>query len=323
MNDTSDAVPVFQQVPPGAQAQPIVAVEPYGYNTMQQDIQQLLAKYPFLERQVIGYTVLGREIPAIRLGRGPRQVLYHGTTHSREWITSLLLMRFIEDYASAYAAGQLLGDTDIRRLYDVATIWIIPMVNPDGVDLVLNGLKPTNPYYQQLLRWNRGNTDFSEWKANARGVDINRNFAADWEVARRVGARVPGPEGYAGPAPESEPETQALVRFSLRYPFQLVLAYHAMGEVIYWGYRDIAEQQSKDIATRLGRLSGYLPIKAAKPGGYKEWFMLTTRRPSMAPEVGHGTLPVPLTQFPTIYSENLPILLDAPLISGPSRMPAR
>lgn len=292
----------------------IVGIRTYDYLAMQQDLTRLLAKYPFLEKAVSGRSVLGRELSAIRLGNGPRFVLYHGATHAREWMTSLLLMKFIEDYAEGYATGEFVGNTDIRRLFDLATIWIVPMLNPDGVDLSINGLKPDNPYYQQLLHWNRGSQDFTNWKANIHGVDINRNFNADWELAHRIGASSPGEESYAGPAPESEPETRAITRFTRRFPFQLALAYHAQGELIYWGYNDIAEARSRELATALGRLSGYRPIKAQKPGGYKEWFMLATRRPALAPEIGRGTFPLPLSQFPAIYGANLPILLAAPLL---------
>jgi len=291
---------------------PIVAVNrPYGYRTMQRDLLALLARFPFLEQRVIGRSVLGREIPAIRLGRGPKHLLLHGSTHAREWITTLLLMKFIEDYARAYQAGTELDGFDIRRLFDRVTIWVVPMVNPDGVDLVVNGLQRDNPYYEELLAANQGMTDFAAWKANVRGVDINRNFPADWEKAKEIGAPQPGPQYYAGPYPASEPETRALMDFTRQQNFDLALPYHAQGEVIYWGYGDIAEDETRALAERLAAVSGYQAIKMDRPGGYKEWFMQTTGRPGLAPEIGRGAFPIPLAQFPEIYRANLPLILTA------------
>jgi len=118
----------------------------YTYEIMERDIQGLKARYPFLETGVAGTSVLGRNLYYLRLGTGPRQVFYNAAHHAIEWITTVLLMKFAENFLKAYSRQQ---DScyNVREIWNQSSIYIVPMVNPDGVDLVLNGLSPTNPYY--------------------------------------------------------------------------------------------------------------------------------------------------------------------------------
>jgi len=196
------------------------------------------------------------------------------------------------------------------------------MVNPDGVDLVLNGLSPSNPYYNNLLQWNQTGQPFSEvWNANIRGVDLNRNYPASWEEAKAqeasLGIYGPGPTRYGGPSPLSEPESIAMVNFTRQHNFRMVLAYHSQGKVIYWNYLNLAPQVSLTIANIFSRVSGYavadVPIVAAY-AGYKDWFIKEYRRPGFTIEVGLGKKPLPISQFNTIYKDNEEILLLAPLL---------
>ncbi|MDD3839486.1 MAG: M14 family metallopeptidase [Clostridia bacterium] len=298
-------------------------LQPYTYEVMSRDINQLKQRYTFLQSTSIGNSVLGKSIPAIRLGRGNKQVHYNASIHSLEWITTPLLMKFIETYCQYYVSGRLLMGYDIRQLYDTVSIWIVPMINPDGVNLVLNGLTPDNPFYNQLIRWNNGSTDFSRtWNANIRGVDLNHNFPAGWEIYKanepNIGIFGPGPTRYAGPAPLSEPESKALYDFTLANNFQLILAYHSQGQVIYWNYKNLAPPISRVIVNEFSKVSGYTPIGTltgpAAESGYKDWFILHYRRPGFTVEVGRGVKPVPVSQFPTIWRNNIGILLLAAVV---------
>lgn len=294
----------------------------YTYEIMERDIQGLKARYPFLETGVAGTSVLGRNLYYLRLGTGPRQVFYNAAHHAIEWITTVLLMKFAENFLKAYSTGSRIRGYNVREIWNQSSIYIVPMVNPDGVDLVLNGLSPTNPYYADLLRWNTTGRPFSQvWSANIRGVDLNRNYPASWEEAKAqeeaLGIFGPGPTRYGGPYTLSEPESSAMVSFTRTHDFRLALAYHSQGRVIYWNYLNLAPPESLTIANAFARVSGYIvsdvPYEAAY-AGYKDWFIQEYRRPGFTIEVGLGQNPLPISQFNTIYNDNEEILLLASLI---------
>ena len=292
----------------------------YTYSVLARDIQGLKARYPFLETGSIGNSVLGRSLFYLRLGTGTNQVFYNGAHHALEWITTPVLMKFAEDFLRAYARGETLpGGYNPREIWNGSSIYLVPMVNPDGVELVLNGLQPDNPFYQDLITWNKGSTDFStDWEANNRGVDLNHNYNAAWEQSKAAEAEYgitgPGPTRYSGPYPVSEPETQAMVAFTIRHPFRLVMAYHSQGEVIYWNFMDMAPPEGRIIGESLSQISGYALDQTtgiASYAGYKDWFIQDFRRPGYTIEVGLGKNPLPISQFDQIYADNIGMLLYA------------
>lgn len=294
----------------------------YTYEILEMDIEGLEARYPFIETGTIGKSVLGRNLYYIRLGTGPVQVQYNGAHHALEWITAPLLMKFAENFCRAYASGYSIRGYNVREIWNRSSIYIVPMVNPDGVNLVLEGLKPDNPYYEQLLQWNRTGLPFSQvWQANIRGTDLNRNYPASWQDAKAqeesLGIFGPGPTRYGGPSPLSEPETQAMVNFTRQHNFKLVIAYHSQGEVIYWLYKNMQIPRAREIGEIFARASGYelseTPYEAAY-AGFKDWFIEEFRRPGYTIEVGMGRNPLPISQFDTIYNDNEEIMLLAPII---------
>ncbi|MFA6941789.1 MAG: M14 family metallopeptidase [Clostridiaceae bacterium] len=302
---------------------PIVQTDiDYTYNILKRNILSLKTLYPFITIGSIGKSVLGRELYFIKLGQGKSNVFYNGAHHSLEWITSPLLMKFAENFLRAYTLKQFILDYDVSEIWRNSTIYIIPMVNPDGVELVLNGLSPTNPYYNALIRWNNSSKDFSKtWSANNRGVDLNHNYNASWQEAKNLeqsqGVFGPGPTRYGGLYPESEPETKAIVKFTRDNNFRLVLAYHSQGEVIYWNYDNINPADARKIGETLSRVSGYTletPSGITAYGGYKDWFIKEFQRPGYTIEVGYGTNPLPISQFPKIYRDNIELLLLAAII---------
>lgn len=282
----------------------------YGFSEMAEDLFQLQERYPFIQILSAGRSVEGRELYIARLGTGAREYFYHGAIHANEWITALVMMKFIEDYAKAYRNNSPLLGYDIRSLFNQATIWVMPMANPDGVELVLEGISPQNPYYELVLRANNGSQDFRRWKANIRGVDLNNQFPAFWDIEAAKGPRQPSYRDYAGPYAFSEPESQAMGNFTYAHNFRSVIALHTQGQVIYWGYRGFEPAVSGVIAENMGRVSGYYPIRYVESdAGYRDWFIQDWRRPGFTVEAGLGTNPLPISQFPTIYSQVLPILL--------------
>ncbi|OEH86657.1 peptidase M14 [Desulfuribacillus stibiiarsenatis] len=299
---------------PDAPATRIVEpMQEYGYDEMVRDLQLLQQRYDFINVSSIGRSVEGRELFVVRLGVGAREVHFNGSFHANEWITTPLLMNFIEDYAIAYEAKQPLRGFDIPALYEQTSLYIVPMVNPDGVELVLEGIDPTNPRYEEVVRINRGSLNFDRWKANIRGVDLNNQFPAFWqEEYDRKGVTQPAPLNYPGPTPLSEPESRAMANFTRQRNFRMVLAFHSQGEVIFWGYRDLEPAESQTIVNRFQAQSGYQPIRTVlSDAGYKDWFILEWRRPGFTVEVGTGVNPLPISQYPKIYEDNIGIMLEA------------
>ncbi len=294
----------------------------YTYDILEQDLVGLEARYPFIIIGNAGQSVLGRKIYYVRLGVGINEVFYNGSHHSLEWITTPLLMKFIENFAKAYAEGRNVRGYNPADIWKRSSIYVVPMVNPDGVDLVLNGLGRSNPFYNELIKWNKGNNDFSkDWQANNRGVDINHNYNAGWELSKAAeqsyGVYGPGPTRYSGPYPESEPETRSMVAFTNSHNFRLVLAYHSQGEVIYWQYNALTPPESRRIGELFARVSGYRLEQTSgitSYSGYKDWFIKSHGRPGFTIEVGKDTNPLSISQFPKIYNDNEELLLLASVI---------
>ena len=122
------------------------------------------------EKRIIGRSFFGRDIFAVKVGDGSPVGIAQYAIHGREYITAELAFRHYE-----------------RGVYK-GSLWLIPLVNPDGALLSQKGLQSVENEEDKnrLLKWNKGE-DFSLWKANGRGVDLNVNFPARWgEGAKNV-----------------------------------------------------------------------------------------------------------------------------------------
>ncbi|MNQ87256.1 Gamma-D-glutamyl-L-diamino acid endopeptidase 1 [compost metagenome] len=195
---------------------------------------------------------MGRDLYALRIGHGPKEIHFNAAMHANEWITAPLVMQFVEDLACSYARGTAWEGRNIRRILSEYSLWVVPMVNPDGVELVLHGLTEDHPYREALVSWNKGSSSFINWKANIRGVDLNDQFPAHWEEEKaRREHDVPGERDYGGEAPLSEPEAAALALFTDSHQFELVVALHTQGREIYWNYRVQRLVHSKVPPTRI------------------------------------------------------------------------
>ncbi len=294
----------------------------YTYDIMERQIRGLRVRYPFIEVGSTGNSVMGKNLYVIRLGRGSNQVSYNASHHANEWITTPLLMKFIENVAKAYSVGGSIRGYSIPDIWNRSSIYIVPMVNPDGVDMVTYWPNYPNPVYQQAAQLNTTGLPLpSVWKANIRGIDLNLNYPADWEKEHELeieqGITGPAPRDYGGPAPLSEPESTAMVNFTRQHNFRLVIAYHTQGEVIYYRYENLEPPESLTIAQIFSQVSGYSISEnpgEASYAGYKDWFIQEYRRPGFTIEAGIGVNPVPVSQFPTIYRQNEEILLLGALV---------
>ena len=280
-------------------------------------LRALSEAYPFLETQTLASTAFGRPIQAVTIGDGPRRVLYSAAHHANEWLTAAVLLKFIEDYARALQDDAEIGGIRARQLYQDTAVSLVPLVNPDGVDLVTGAVSEQEREQARLLSEFYPNIPFPDgWKANLNGVDLNLQYPAGWLRAREIkfsqGFTRPGPRDYVGRFPLSQIEAQALADFTQRIDPALVIAWHSQGQVIYWQYGGIRIPGAEALAQRFADVSGYrledTPYNSSF-AGYKDWFIQTYRRPGFTIEVGTGDNPLPLTQFDGIYAASLPILL--------------
>lgn len=296
----------------------------YSYRIMMMNLNALKDKYPFIVVSSYGESVLGRELPYVRLGVGEKQLFYSASMHANEWINSVVMMRFIEDYANGYENDEKILGKNIKELYNDASIYIAPMVNPDGVDLVVGDLNINSAAYKnaKTIGNNFPNIPFpSGWKANILGVDINLQFPANWILAREnkfsQGFVRPASRDFVGYGPLTEPESLAIYNFTLSNNFEIILAYHTQGEVIYWKYLNLEPPESEKIGEEFSKISGYELDDVVDTGsyaGYRDWFIQDYRRPGYTVETGRGENPLPINQFEKIYSDNIGILVTAPFL---------
>ncbi|QSX06428.1 peptidoglycan-binding protein [Sedimentibacter sp. zth1] len=289
----------------------------YTYDIMEMNIMGLKQRYPFLDVSSIGKSVLDKELYMIKFGVGPKKLHFNSTHHALEWINSVFLMQLIERMSNALINNETIEGYDLQDIYNNFTMYIVPMVNPDGVDLVNEGLKLDNPYYNDLLKWNNTGKSFGEvWQSNIRGVDLNHNYDAGWEASKKaenkIGITGPGPTRYSGPSAFSEPETIALRDLTKEEDFYLVIAYHSQGEIIYWNFMNLSTEKDEEIGEKLAEASGYVLDTAkgvASYAGYKDWFIQDFQNPGYTVETGKGKNPLPLSQLPKIYDDNVKLIL--------------
>ena len=290
---------------------------PFTSTVLELALTGLKVRYPFIRLSSAGKSVMGKDIYAAEIGTGSTQVFYNASHHANEWITTPLLVKFLEDYASAVSSGGKIGDYSSAELYQKATLYLTPMVNPDGVDLVTGELTQ-GPYFEGAVRISEAypNIPFpGGWKANIRGVDPNLQYPAGWENAREIkfaqGYVSPAPRDFVGTSPLEAPESRAVYNYTLDHDFAITVSYHTQGEVIYWQYLDYEPENAYEIARRFSELSGYavedVPY-ASGFAGYKDWFIFRYNRPGYTIEAGKGTAPLPISDFDRIYRDNIGIL---------------
>lgn len=286
-----------------------------------QRLERLKRRYPFVYTRELTKTAGGRSICAVQLGLGDTKVLLTGGHHANEYITSMLCWELIEGYMEAVERGGSFGGKNAAALFENAMLYVVPMVNPDGIDLVTGAITPDEPEYRaaRAIAADYPELPFpSGWKANLQGVDLNLNYPAGWERARQIKASrgfcAPAPRDYPGERPLDQPETSALAAYTCCIRPELVLAYHTQGSVIYHTYDGVCLPCADALAQELAAASGYalepVPPESAN-AGFKDWFLERFRRPGFTVEAGLGENPLPLSQLDEMYARNAPILAAA------------
>ena len=288
---------------------------------MMEYIDLFTGRYKDISVSFIGESILGKPIPAVVLGnpQAEKGVVYVGAHHGMEWITTVILLRFINEYCEYLKAGREMYGISMNYLARMRSVCVIPMLNPDGVDLQIGGIPKDCPMRERLLKMN-GKNDFSKWQANIRGVDLNQNYSAGFEeykpLERKAGILGGAAGKYSGEYPESEPETGALCNY-LRFneSVGMVLTLHTQGEEIFCG--DGSAPGCMKIGRIIQRMSGYrlsVPEGSAMYGGMTDWYVKEMKKPAFTLECGKGENPLPLSDYFRIYAGLREVLFCAPMM---------
>ena len=298
-----------------------VTLRPMHAAALESRLHRLKQRYPFVYDRTLTRTPGGRRIAALQIGQGDTKVLLTAGHHANEYITSMLCMDLLEGYLRALEAGTGFGGVPAGTLFQNAMLYVVPMVNPDGIDLVTGAIGPDSPEYQtaRAIAAQFPEIPFpAGWKANLAGVDLNLNYPAGWETARRIKAGLgfdrPAPRDYPGCRPLDQPECAALAAYTGCIRPDLVLAYHTQGSVLYHTYDGIRLPQADELAEAFSAASGYaveaVPEDSAN-AGFKDWFIQRFHRPGFTIEAGLGENPLPLEQLEELYRRNAPLLACA------------
>lgn len=275
----------------------------YSYNDMKSDLKKLENAYgSILKVDVAGKSLDKRNLYYVTLGneKAKKTVYVETSVHAREYMNTKFMMKVIEDYCRGYDSKKYKGKK-YSTIFNKVKLVIMPMVNPDGVTISQYGPKKIRnaKLRKKLYKMTKG-IDYKIWKANARGVDINRNYAEGFD---RGGAKKPGYKQYAGKKPVSEPETKAQISVVEKVKPNVVICYHQAGEVMY-------HRSHTKLSNMLYSMTHYTHIisDSTQYGTFSDY--LDKRNIlNCTLETGPTPAPVKKSQFKKIYKTNKDVLV--------------
>lgn len=246
----------------------------YSYEQMCEDVYALAERYPeLISVFTAGWSVEGRPLLCFDLGKGKREVIVIASMHACENITTNAIMYIADQYCQGYEHNGSYNGLSYREILDNVRFRIMPMSNPDGVNLAQNGLDAVSARRREGILgmgWGK-NSSFVSWKSNIRGVDLNGNFRHRWGIKDEVVTA--GDAGWCGPKPMSEPETLAMQSLLDGSDYYMFISLHIRGEVVYWIDTDTTYLYDTHYRTakRFARAFGYEllgPEDVSNRGGY-------------------------------------------------------
>ena len=302
----------------------------YTYDMVMRDIYFLKQRYPDLcEIIKLGTTADGRDIIDVAVGSktASKDVIIQYSMHAREYINTLLGMKQLEELLKGMQSGAEYNGIPYSTILQDVRLHIIPLMNPDGVTISQLGFDGIN---SETIRadlnkiWatdneaGRGDVNLaaytSTWKANALGVDLNRNYDTLWEDAGVGGTTEPSSARYPGPFAHSENETIALLALEEAVNCSAQIAYHSEGDLIFWNYGVEGDLYAKDeqLAQVVAATTGY-PLESTvtsnqSTSGCSDYFIRELGVPSITIETGTGDCPIGIDQWDGIWSRNAQVL---------------
>lgn len=295
----------------------------YTYGEFQKDIDSLQKSLKTAVRvDELGQTVDGNKLYDIRVGNpnAKHHLLVFGGIHAREYMTSQLVMRQLVQLLSDQGANATFEGVELSKLLETTEVHIIPMANPDGISISQSGLggvhsEAVKKQIGQIAKADKKKLSASylqQWKSNANGVDLNRNFDALWENYQdHLGHR--SADHYKGTAPESEIESKALADLTRKVKFDATISYHTQGQVIYWnfGQKGALKDMTLNFANKARQRTGYRidgNFQSLDTAGYKDWAIMKMGIPSLTIEVGSSGNPVSPSQMEAVWNQNKEIV---------------
>ena len=282
--------------------------EIYTHSNLSKDISDLSKAYP----KIFHFTDFGRSLDdrklyCLYLGNqdAEKQIFVTADMHAREYLNGQVVMKCIEYYCENYETGSYDG-VAYKDLFDKVCIVILPMINPDGVSIAMGGAeKIRDKDLREALE--KMDADIGSWQANARGVDLNRNWGI-WKegVGSSKYSKEPAYEYFGGASIYSEPETRAVRRaINTCSNIQAFINFHSMGRLIYWGYADESQKNAcQDLAEAVRDLNGYTMKDESSSyynhGDFEHYLIKNYQIPYVCIETGLS-IPVPTSEFQSIY----------------------
>ena len=278
----------------------------YFLDSIYNDVDELCEKYSnILSKMVIGKSVEGRDIVALKISsnkideilrcaQNDEKVLFVGGIHAREDFSVMLCMKMIDYYCHYYSEEKNFDGFDVKKIIDNIDMYFVPVANPDGLNIVHHGIEASSNYeaLKVMQIWGK---DHTYWKANANGVDLNKNFDdGNWEIRTCVnGTEVPCSDRFKGFAPNSEPETRALINFCNENNFSLMVTYHCSGNCTFWadnGTHHMFNGLDEKIMDELNKKYIYRKTKVSIDPkvygcGFENWFRAKIKRPAFCIEL--------------------------------------
>lgn len=284
----------------------------YSHSMMMNDARSLENMYPeLIKTSTIGKSVEGRDLLLIEFGRGDTKIFVCASHHAREYISTTYIMYAIDRYAYAYRANSMWGKYNPRSILDNVTFCIVPMVNPDGVNLVQNGIYATTNAnaLANMKIYDGAGYGYKAWKANIRGVDVNWNYDKDWSPKKAKNPR--GSTGFNGDAPATEPETIAVSAYVDSQPFEAFLSLHTQGQIFYWADNPYAPSYLQNAIAKDTGFIGYMDAGTGIGGSFFDYVYRNYKKPTITVELcPHiGSFPYPDTDFDTIWKPAKNIML--------------
>lgn len=280
----------------------------YTYAEMESDILELTQRYPGCISSIpIGVSYDARQVWEVVIGNheAPHAIYIQAAIHAREWMNTWMLMKQIEELVQNWDVPVAEG-IKTGAVFEQCAVYILPMVNPDGVTISQMGMEGIrNEALRFWLNQMQGADNPARWKANAAGVDLNRNFSVGW--GNVVNVKAPASQCYNGMLPFTEPELLAVVTAFQQRRFDAAISYHSMEGAIYWNIGQQGEvlESTAALASLVNQITGYSLGKESKVHGLDyNWMIFEQNTPTVLIETGTVSCPLPYSQWQELWLRN-------------------